>query len=126
LVDFDTNALTFREAGIKVVAASLDSVELTESLAMGMRVGFVKCVGELDGPAVAEATGANLQTGDRVFLHATGLILDPDGNVAEAVYTTGPIGRFTASEVLRKVAFVKFMAAKAAAGLGLGASNRGF
>ncbi len=29
------------------------------------------------------------------FLHATGFIVKPDGVVAPAVYSTGPIGRFT-------------------------------
>ncbi|MGZ0217631.1 MAG: hypothetical protein ACKVIY_01200 [Acidimicrobiales bacterium] len=113
MVDFDTNSLVFRAAGVKVFAASVDTVEQTESLATGMRVGYVTCVGELDGPAVAEATGANLQTGDRTFLHATGFILK-DGAVVEAVYATGPIGRFSASDVLKKVAFDEFVAAREA------------
>ncbi|MGA3208505.1 MAG: hypothetical protein ABSE05_11865 [Syntrophales bacterium] len=30
----------------------------------------------------------------RIFVHATGFILRPDGKVDEAVYSTGPIGRF--------------------------------
>ena len=59
----------------------------------------------LDAPAVAEATGANMQQGDRVFLHATGFLLDPEGNVNTSVFSSGPIGRFTANDVLKKVAF---------------------
>ena len=116
MVDFDTNALTFRDAGIKVVAASVDTVEKTASLKEGMRIATVQMVGELDGPAISEATGAGLQTGDRTFLHATGFLIDPEGKINTSVYSSGPIGRFTASEILRKVEFHKFQAARAAKG----------
>ena len=35
------------------------------------------------------------------FIHATGFIIKPDGVIEEAVYSTGPIGRFTAADILR-------------------------
>lgn len=98
-----------------MVAASVDSVEQTASLKDGMRIGFVEMFGEVDGHAVSESTGAELQTGDRTFLHATGFLIDPEGNINTSVYSSGPIGRFTASEILRKVEFHKFQAARAAA-----------
>ncbi len=47
------------------------------------------------------------------FLHATGFLLHPDGHVVNAVYSTGPIGRFTANDVLKKVVFEKRMAERA-------------
>ena len=40
------------------------------------------------------------------FFHATGFILKPDGVVASAVYSTGPIGRFTAADALAVVNFL--------------------
>ncbi len=93
--------------GITVVAASVDSAESTETLKEGLRVGYVKMVSGLDGPAVAAATGASLQTGDRTFLHATGFLLSPDGKVNTSVYSSGPIGRFTANDIMKKVNFEK-------------------
>lgn len=110
MVDFDTNARLLEGLGVKVVAASVDSVEKTAALGDGLRVGYVQMVGEIDGPAVAESTGANLQTGDRTFLHATGFVTNPEGKVVQSVYSSGPIGRFTANDVLKWVSFVQAQA----------------
>ncbi len=106
MVDFAVHAGPFIDAGIKVVAASVDSVEQTTELKEGLRVGF-PMFAEIDAAAVAEATGAFMQSGDRTFLHATGFLLTPEGTVAAAVYATGPIGRFTPSDILRSVLFAK-------------------
>ena len=95
------------------MAASVDSVEDTSTLATGMRLGSVQMLAELDGPKVAESTGANIQTGDRTFLHATGFLLNPEGKIATSVYSSGPIGRFTANDILKVVTFLKAMAARA-------------
>ena len=48
----------------------------------------------------------------RSILHATGFILDPEHKVASATYSTGPIGRLTAYEVIRFVRFNKAQRAK--------------
>ncbi len=61
--------------------------------------------GEVDAAAVAAATGAHMHAGEKTYLHATGFLVDPEGTIINAVYSTGPIGRFTASEILRKVRF---------------------
>jgi len=94
------------DAEIKVVAASVDSVENVAALKAGLRVGF-PMYAEVDAAAVADATGAFMQSGDRTFLHATGFLIRPDGTVATAVYATGPIGRLNPTEVLRSVGFAK-------------------
>lgn len=111
MVDFDTNALVLRAAGIKVAAASVDSVESSKSLNDGMRLRYVQMFGEIDALAIAEATGANLQTGDRTFLHATGFLVNPDGVLVQSVYASGPIGRFVANDILKVVEFAKVQAA---------------
>jgi alkyl hydroperoxide reductase subunit AhpC len=104
LVDFATFAGPLINADIAVVAASVDTVEQVADLKAGLRVGF-PMFAELDAQAVAESTGAYIQTGDRTFLHATSFLLDPAGEVVNSLYSSGPIGRFTASEILRKVLF---------------------
>ena len=101
--------MLLKQEGIAVVAASVDSAEDADSLASGMQIRYVHVLGGLDGPAVAESTGAALQTGDRTFLHATGFLLNPDGEISNSVYSSGPIGRFTANDILKKVVFEKFM-----------------
>lgn len=60
---------------------------------------------EVDAAAVSSATGAHMHAGKKTYLHATGFLVDPEGTIINAVYSTGPIGRFTASEILRKVRF---------------------
>jgi len=113
LVDFDTNALVLREAGIRVVAVSVDSVEATAKLFSGMHLRYSKAVCEVDVDAVVAATGAATETRDHTFLHATGFLLDPTGAINQSCYSTGPIGRLTCSDILKKVAFQKFVEARA-------------
>lgn len=105
MVDFDTNAGLLSKLGVAVVAASVDDPAETETLTEGLRLRYVKMASALDAHAVAEATGAAIQTGERTFLHATGFLLDPAGKVVQSVYSSGPIGRFTANDILKKVLF---------------------
>ncbi|MGD1153225.1 MAG: hypothetical protein ABR911_10185 [Syntrophales bacterium] len=53
----------------------------------------------LDVRAFAATTGAFFDD-VRGYVHATGFILRPDGKVDEAVYSTGPTGRFTSADAL--------------------------
>ncbi len=87
-----------------MAAASVDPIENVASLKEGLRVGF-PMYGEVDAGAVSAATGAHMHSGDKTYLHATAFLVDPEGTVINAVYSTGPVGRLTASEVLRKVRF---------------------
>ena len=89
---------------MRVAAASVDPVENVRILKEGLRVGF-PMYAEVDAAAVSEATGAHMHTGEKTYLHATGFLVDPQGVIVNALYSTGPIGRLTASEILRKVRF---------------------
>ena len=106
MVDFAVHAGPFIDADIKVIAGSVDSLEQVTELKAGLRVGF-PMFAEVDAGALAESTGAFIQTGDRTFVHATGFLLNPEGKVATAVYATGPIGRLNPTEVLRTVSFAR-------------------
>ena len=92
--------------GIKVAGASVVSVDSVAKLRDGLHVGFPMW-GELDAPTVSADTGAPYQDGDKVFLHGTGWLLNPEGEIVQSLYSTGPIGRFTASDIIRKVLFEK-------------------
>ena len=104
MVDFAVHAGPLKELGVRVAAASVDPIDNVRSLKEGLRVGY-PMYGDVDADAVSEATGAHIKTGDKKFLHATGFLVNPEGRIINAVYSTGPIGRFTASEILRKVRF---------------------
>ena len=92
------------QADIKVVAGSVDSVEKVQALREGLHVGFPMW-GELDAATVSADTGAPYQQGDKEFLHGSGWLINPDGEIVQSLISTGPIGRFTASDILRKVLF---------------------
>jgi alkyl hydroperoxide reductase subunit AhpC len=104
LVDFAVHGGPLKELGVRVAAASVDPIDNVRSLKEGLRVGF-PMFAEVDAAAVSAATGAHMHTGEKTYLHATAFLVDPEGTVINAVYSTGPIGRFTASEILRKVRF---------------------
>ncbi len=104
MVDFAVHGLPLKGIGVKVAAASVDPVENVAALKAGLQVGY-PMYAEVDAHAIAAATGAFVNTLDKTHLHATAFLIDPEGLVVNAVYSTGPIGRFTASEVIRKVIF---------------------
>ncbi|MBT8240144.1 MAG: redoxin domain-containing protein [Acidimicrobiia bacterium] len=105
MVDFAVHGLPLRSLGLKVLAASVDSIDTTAKLKEGLHVGF-PMFAEVDALALAEATGAHTYDRNGVdTAHATAFLVDPEGIVNNAVYSTGPIGRFTASEVIRKTMF---------------------
>ena len=110
MVDFATFALPLIDAEIKVVAGSVDSAESVAQLRSNLYVGFPMW-GELDAPTVSADTGAPYQDGDNVFLHGSAWLINPEGEIVQSLISTGPIGRFTASDILRKVLFEKKMAA---------------
>ena len=104
MVDFAVHGGPLIDLGVKVLAASVDSVESVAALKAGLHVGY-PMYAEIDHHKIAADTGAHMQTGARDMMHATGFLVQPDGTVNAAVYSTGPIGRFTASEIIRKVRF---------------------
>ncbi|MEV8092301.1 peroxiredoxin family protein [Streptomyces nigra] len=95
----------FAQAGIKVVALSVDSEVTTKDLVEKHRLSFP--VGHsADARVIAEATGAFVND-DPVHLQSTGFVLAPDGNVITAVYSSGAIGRLVPEDVLGLVTHVK-------------------
>jgi hypothetical protein len=55
---------------------------------------------------VSRVTGAFYDL-DKNFLHATGFLVRPNNTIEVACYSSGPIGRFVAKDVLRLVKFYK-------------------
>ena len=55
-----------------------------------------------DSKALSELTGCFYEE-RRQILHSTGYVLKPDGTIAVAVYSTGPIGRLVWQDVLALV-----------------------
>ncbi|MFJ5063072.1 peroxiredoxin family protein [Streptomyces nigra] len=95
----------FEQAGIKVVALSVDDEPTTKDLVEKHKLTFP--VGySADAREIAEATGAFVHD-DPVYLQSTGFVLAPDGKVITSVYSSGAIGRLVPEDVLGLVAHLK-------------------
>ena len=93
------------EAGIKVVALSVDNEATTvgtiEKFKLSFPVGHSAAADK-----VASITGAYTNESPR-YLQATGFLLAPDGKILNAVYSSGPLGRLVAEDVIGMVAYLK-------------------
>lgn len=93
------------ELGIRVVAMSVDDETDASTLVEKHRLNFP--VGyRVDADRVAAATGAYVNDSPR-YLQSTGFVLDPDGRIITAVYSSGAIGRLVAEDVIGFVRYVK-------------------
>jgi peroxiredoxin len=93
------------ETGIKVVALSVDDEAATIGTIEKHKLTFP--VGHsADADQVAALTGAYSNEAPR-YLEATGFVLAPDGTILNAVYSSGPLGRLVAADVIGMVAYLK-------------------
>jgi hypothetical protein len=83
----------------------VDDREKSEALVDKHELGFPVGYGA-DARAVSAVTGAFVNE-DPVSLQATGFVLDPDGRIVTAVYSTRAIGRLTPEDVLNFVRHLK-------------------
>lgn len=93
------------EAGISVVALSVDDEPTTAALVAKHRIGF-PVAHSADAEQVAEATGAYVNDEPR-YLQSTGFVLDPHGSVVTAVYSSGAIGRLLPDDVVGLVRYLQ-------------------
>jgi peroxiredoxin len=93
------------ELGIRVVALSVDNKTDAAALVEKHRLHFPVGYG-VDADEIAASTGAYINNSPR-YLQSTGFVLDPNGKVITAVYSSGAIGRLVAEDVIGFVAYVK-------------------
>ena len=90
---------------MKVIAASVDPLPIAEGFSSELDLNYRLGYG-LDKEEISSATGAfyeakgNFEAGRAGFLHATGFILDDEGKVRLALYSTGAMGRLTPEDCL--------------------------
>lgn len=95
---FARAAHKFAEEGIKIVAVSVDDREKSETLVEKHKLGFPVAYGA-NARAVSAVTGAFVND-NPVCLQATGFVLNAEGGIATAVYSTRAIGRLMPDGVL--------------------------
>ena len=93
------------ELGIKVAAFSVDNKVDAAALVEKHRLNFPVGFG-VDAERIASSTGAYVNDKPR-FLQSTGFVLDPNGKVITAVYSSAAIGRLVADDVIGFVRYVK-------------------
>jgi peroxiredoxin len=93
------------DAGIRVVALSVDDAATTEQLAAKLELNF-PLGHSVNAREAAERTGAFVNP-DPVHLQSTGFVLDPAGKVVVSVYSSGAIGRLVPEDVLGLVRYLK-------------------
>jgi peroxiredoxin len=99
LADFQSRVTDFHKLDVKLAALSVDAEPEARKTVAEHALTFPVAYGA-DGPALGALTGAFWEE-KRRCLQATGFILKADGTVAQALYSTGPIGRYTAAEALK-------------------------
>ena len=93
------------ELDVRVAALSVDDETTTRELVDKHGLSFP--VGHSADPvAVAASTGAYLGA-EGSFLQSTGFVLDPDGTVLTAVYSSEAIGRLVAADVVGMVRYLR-------------------
>lgn len=105
LAAFSRAADKFAGEGIKVASVSVDDREKTEALVKKHKLAFPVAYGA-DARAVSAVTGAFVND-DLLYLQATGFVLNPEGRIVTAVYSTGAIGRLLPDDVLGLVRHLK-------------------
>ncbi|WP_244613498.1 peroxiredoxin [Methylosinus sp. Ce-a6] len=105
LAGFQRAGEKLAQAGIKVIAFSVDDEATTKGVIEKHALSFpVGHSADLD--EVVAATGAYANHTPR-YLQTTGFLLAPDGKILNAVYSSGPIGRLVADDVIGMVAYIK-------------------
>lgn len=93
------------QVGVKVVALSVDDEPTSTAFAQSLGARFP--VGHsADADAIAALTGAYVNDEPK-HLQTTGFIVDPEGRVITAVYSSGAIGRLMPDDVAGFVRYVQ-------------------
>ena len=108
LLDYELRTDVFSRLGIKVAAVFAEPRSIAESIVQDLRLTFPVGYG-VDVKSAAGLTGAYYDdsTRERPFLHATGFLLDQEGKVFTAVYSSRSIGRITAQDAATMVEFAR-------------------
>lgn len=100
--DFQDHIGAYDDADVQVVALSVDDEEGAREMMEKVEAGFPLLYG-LDVDEMEERIGAYVEKGgEREHLQPAQFILKPDGRVALASYSSGPVGRLDAEEALKE------------------------
>ncbi len=90
-----------QQEDVGLVVASVDPLQDAKALAQELQLDFPLAWG-LVSSVTAELLGCFFEP-DKSYLHATGFIIAPDGSIAVACYSTGPVGRLQPDNALKLI-----------------------
>lgn len=98
MADFEEHREALERLGATIVAASADTEEEARGIIEDLGLGFTVLYG-LDAEETSRRIGCytGVRQG-RPHIQPAAFVLRPDGTVAHAVYSSGKVGRFTASD----------------------------
>lgn len=109
LTSFQSGLQKLNAEGIGVLAASVDSLELSLETRRATRATFPIAYG-VPVMETAEAIGAfyDAKPDDLApYIQATGFVVAPDGRIVVSVYSSGAIGRLNWQDVIPLVQYIK-------------------
>ena len=110
LAAFSRASETLADLNAKVVALSVDDESTSAALVEKHKLTF-PVAHSADPDTVSKATGAYVSA-DHRYLQSSGFVLDPQGRIVTAVYSTRAIGRLMPDDVLGFVRHLKSLAKK--------------
>jgi peroxiredoxin len=103
LADFQQHYAEFNALDTQVVALSADGEQDAFGMAQRLGLEFTVLYG-LDAEATSRAIGCYTGTHEgRPHIQPADFVLGPDGNIVNAVYSSGKVGRLTAGDALAAV-----------------------
>ena len=100
----------FDKEEISIIAGSVDPLDKTRELVEKLGVTYPVAYG-MEAQAVCETTGAFFES-ERKYIQPTCFLIRPDKTIEMATYSSGPVGRFVAKDILTVVKFYKSRAKK--------------
>jgi len=105
LAGFQRASEKLAKAGIKVVALSVDDEATTLGTIEKFKLSF-PVAHSADAEKISTITGAYANEYPH-YLQTTGFLLDPEGKILNAVYSSGPLGSLVAEDVIGMVIYLK-------------------
>jgi peroxiredoxin len=102
LAGLQRHAEAFADADVRVLALSADDEEGARAMKDDEDLTFPVLYG-LDVDDIQHRFGLYIEKGERTYLQPAQLIVDPDGRVTFASYSSGPVGRLDAEEALTQI-----------------------
>lgn len=99
MAGLEEHAEEYEEAGVRIVALSADEAEGAREMVSDEELSFPVLYG-LDVEDSKDRFGLYIQKGDKTHLQPAQFVLDPDGVIRLACYSSGAVGRLSATEIL--------------------------